>query len=187
VPETRTVPETRAVPETRVEPPGRRWMWGLAAVLALGAMAGGAVLLWPRDRAATTAGVVVVDAAAAPRLALADATPPTDAAALTPDASVAPAAPPDARPHTAHRPTPPRPDAGASLAPGTLQLSSTPWATVRIVGRHESCKETPCTLRLPAGTYRVRFENPLAHLDKETVVKVESGRTITVRESLTRP
>jgi hypothetical protein len=32
----------------------------------------------------------------------------------------------------------------------------------------------------------VRFENPLAHLDKETVVKVESGRTITVRESLTR-
>jgi hypothetical protein len=109
---------------------------------------------------------------------------PPDAAPPRPDG--APAPPPDARPHgKVHRTA--RPDAGPTAAPGTLQLSSTPWATVRIAGRHESCKETPCTLRLPPGTYRIRFENPLAHLDKDTVVTVESGRTITVRESLTRP
>jgi tRNA A-37 threonylcarbamoyl transferase component Bud32 len=161
----------------------------LAGVLALGAAAAALALalLWPRDRERPPAAVVAADAAPAP---IARVAPPPDAApADPPDAAPAPpadAAPPAPRaPHGKHRPL--HAEAAPTGPPGTLQLSSTPWATVRIAGRRESCKETPCTLHLPPGTYRVRFENPLAHLDKETVVTVESGRTITVRESLTRP
>jgi len=176
------VPETRGLPETRAGEPRRRWLAVVAFLAVLGVAGAGVAILWPRERTTTAAAVIPADAAPV-RATIADARPP-DAAPLAPDAATPPAA--DARPHaTPHHAS--RPDAGPSLAPGTLQLSSTPWATVRIAGRRESCKETPCTLRLPPGTYRIRFENPLAHLDKETVVTVESGRTITVRESLTRP
>jgi len=174
------VPETRGVPATRAGEPRRRWLAVVAALAFLGVAGAGVAILWPRERTTTAAAVIPADAAPV-RATTSDARPP-DAAPLAPDAAP-PAA--DARPHaTRHHAAP---DAGPPLAPGTLQLSSTPWATVRIAGRRESCKETPCTLRLPPGTYRLRFENPLAHLDKETVVTVESGRTITVRESLTRP
>jgi hypothetical protein len=174
-------PEPRELPATRAgEPRRRRWLAVVAALVVLAAGGAGVALLWRPGGRATA--VAIADAA--PAIARAPDARPLDAAPPGPDAAALP--PPDARPHgKVHRT--PRADAGPTAAPGTVQLSSTPWATVRVVGRRESCKETPCTLRLPPGTYRIRFENPLAHLDKETVVSVESGRTITVRESLTRP
>ncbi len=186
-PPTRSVPPTRGVPETREAPaPARRLVPVIVGLVALGAVSAAAIVLWPRSSATGVAEVADAAVVARARVALPDAAvaPLPDAAPVSPDAA-APAPAADARPHGKHHP--PRLDAGPAVAPGTLQLSSRPWATVRIIGRRESCKETPCTLRLPPGTYRVRFENPVAHLDKETVVKVESGRTFTVSESLTRP
>jgi hypothetical protein len=55
-----------------------------------------------------------------------------------------------------------------------------------VVGREESCDETPCTLTLPPGTYRLRLENPIANLGKEVTVLVTSQETALVRETLTR-
>jgi len=189
VPPTRSVPPTGGVPETsETPPPARRLLPVLVGLVALGAVTAAGIALWPRSSATGVAEAADAAVVATARVAPPDAAVPPvpDAAAVGPDAAASTPAPPaDARPHGKHHP--PRLDAGPAVAPGILQLSSRPWATVRIVGRRESCKETPCTLRLPPGTYRVRFENPLAHLDKETVVKVESGRTFTVSESLTRP
>ncbi|HEU5055880.1 MAG TPA: serine/threonine-protein kinase [Kofleriaceae bacterium] len=167
-------------------PAPRRWPWALALVLAAGGAAAAAVSLWPRG-SAPTAGAVLSDAAPARASAPPDAAPPAPDAAPPPAPDAAPApAPPVARPPGKQRP-PRAGDGGPSAGPpGTLQLDSTPWATVRIAGRRESCKETPCTLRLPPGTYRVRLANPLAHLEKEVQVTIESGRTVKVRESLTR-
>jgi serine/threonine protein kinase len=182
-------PATGEVPVTRAgEAPTRRRALVVLLVLVAVAAAGlGAAFLLLRGGKATgAAGDAAVVATATP--ADGAPAPPTDAAEPTPDA--APPPPTDAAPAETPHPGKQRPPRAADAGPagplGTLQLSSTPWATVRIAGRRESCKETPCTLRLPPGTYRVHLANPLAHLEKEVPVTIESGRTVKVRENLTR-
>ena len=177
---------TTATPPAPPPPAASRWRWVLVAAVALGGTAAAAAIWWPRTSTRTAA--TVPPDAATPRATA----PPPDAAPPPPDAAPPPQPPPtpDAAPAETPRPGRPRPPRAADAGPagplGTLQLSSTPWATVRIAGRRESCKETPCTLRLPPGTYRVRLANPLAHLEKEVQVTIESGRTVKVRENLTR-
>jgi hypothetical protein len=77
--------------------------------------------------------------------------------------------------------------AGAARPTGTVRVSSSPWAEVRVGGRPERCAETPCTLMLPAGTYTLSLRNPVAQLDKTVTVVVRASETVTVRETLTAP
>ena len=61
--------------------------------------------------------------------------------------------------------------------------------TAKIETRGEGCAETPCVLRLPAGRYTLRLENPIAHLGMTTAVTVtaDPGAAAVVRATLTRP
>jgi serine/threonine protein kinase len=77
-------------------------------------------------------------------------------------------------------------DAAIDAAPGTLQISSRPWAIVTVEGRSERCDETPCTLTLPPGIYRLHLNNPQARLSKDVKVEVISGKTVQVKQTLTR-
>jgi len=77
--------------------------------------------------------------------------------------------------------------AGAAKGEGTVRVSSSPWAEVRVAGRSERCHETPCVLRLPAGRYTLSLRNPVAHLVKSVAVEVRPSETVTLRETLTAP
>ena len=70
---------------------------------------------------------------------------------------------------------------------GTVRISSSPWAEVRVVGRSERCAETPCTLSLPSGQHTLTLRNPVAQLVKTVRVDVRTDQTVTVRETLTAP
>ncbi len=68
------------------------------------------------------------------------------------------------------------PKAGPKAEPKViLRISSTPWATVRVKGRSESCDETPCRLTLPPGKYQLILHNPVADLKSTTPVAIEDG------------
>ena len=95
---------------------------------------------------------------------------------------------------------PPSPDArtrkpsrssGAPTPPtetlGTLRISSAPWATVTVIGRSESCAETPCQLKLPIGTYRLELRNPVAGLKKVTNVTVRENDVVKMHAVLEAP
>jgi serine/threonine protein kinase len=172
-------------PETRA-----RWRFVLIGVLLLAA-AGMALLLWnrnhnPSHRIAVTpvdAGAPPADARAVVQLA-ADAAPPVDAAPI--------AAPVDAAVHVRKRPDAGavvrKPvDAGVAAEPGHLQVNSSPWAEVEVIGRGRKCSETPCTLDLPPGRYTLRLRNPTANVGTTREVTVVSGQTQTVIVTLTRP
>jgi hypothetical protein len=126
----------------------------------------------------------VVPATADAGTAVAVVTGPPDAAPR-PDAP--PPSPPDAAPRAVHPDKqPPKPRG----EPGTLVVTSTPWAEVTVAGRGESCADTTgsaCKLSLPAGTYTLRLYNPSANLGATVKVEVVAGETKTVRETLTRP
>jgi hypothetical protein len=76
---------------------------------------------------------------------------------------------------------------GGARPEGTVRVSSSPWAEVRVIGRPDRCRETPCTLHLPAGTYTLALRNPVAHVGKNVVVEVRPLETVTLRETLTAP
>jgi hypothetical protein len=78
-------------------------------------------------------------------------------------------------------------DARIAIAMGTVRVSASPWARVAVIGRTESCIETPCELTLPHGTHRLRLENPVANVGAVVEVVVREGETSTVVETLTRP
>lgn len=66
----------------------------------------------------------------------------------------------------------------------TLKISSSPWAKVKVLGRSESCQETPCVLKLPPGTYRLVFENPVANLKKSVSVTTTTDKPAIIHEVL---
>jgi hypothetical protein len=63
-------------------------------------------------------------------------------------------------------------------------VSASPWAQVAIDGRPERCRDTPCSLELPAGTYRMRLHNPVKNVGKVVDIQVVAGQTLTLREVL---
>ncbi len=69
---------------------------------------------------------------------------------------------------------------------GSVRVSTSPWATVSVSGRSESCRDTPCKLDLPPGTYSVTLHNPVKNVGKTVDVHVKAGETATIREILTR-
>ena len=74
-------------------------------------------------------------------------------------------------------------------APGTLgsvRVSTSPWAKVSVAGRAESCRDTPCKLDLPPGTYSLKLHNPVKNVGKTVTVDIKAGETATIREILTR-
>jgi hypothetical protein len=77
-------------------------------------------------------------------------------------------------------------DRAGSVPPAlaTVQVSASPWATVTVPGQATGCAETPCTLRLPAGTHLLQLHNPVAGLGKEVRLVLEAGETRLVREVL---
>jgi tRNA A-37 threonylcarbamoyl transferase component Bud32 len=177
---------------------------GSAALLAGGAvalvLAGGSkkAAAPPIDAAAHTAEKAPPDAAVK-RVAVA---PPADAAVAVAQLDAAPVPKPRAvvRRHGTDgskrgtRPPPVKkhvkktspPDAGVAGPPGTVKVSATPWAAVKVRGRSEGCRDTPCTLRLPPGRHVLLLRNPVANLAKQVTVTVTSGATVVVRETLTR-
>ena len=175
----------QAQPSSRsASPRHRRWIWIAVGAAGLVAMRGG------NDSSATDASIVA--------LAPADARVHEVVPIGTVDAGVAPlveifdaAAPPpipiDA--HTRRERTDARRgkrDAAVAAAPGSLQISSRPWAIVTVAGRPERCEETPCKITLPAGRYKLLLRNPQALLEKTIAVEVISGTTIQLKETLTR-
>lgn len=77
-------------------------------------------------------------------------------------------------------------DTGQAKKPtALLQVSSTPWATVQVVGRSEGCEETPCRLQLPAGSYQLRLANPVAGLKKTISVTLKDEETQRLHAVLT--
>lgn len=132
--------------------------------------------------------------ASAPVAGLADAAPrqpaprsTADAAPPAIDASVAIVDAARRKPSHVDRPPAARVDARVELAVGMVRVSASPWARVTVVGRTESCIETPCELTLPLGTHRLRLENPVANVGAVVEVVVRDGETSTVVETLTRP
>ncbi len=82
----------------------------------------------------------------------------------------------------------PRPRAkAAATALGTVKISATPWARVRVQGQKAGCDETPCVLQLPAGSHSIRLVNPVADLRKTLSVQVKSGETVVINTSLGTP
>ncbi|MCG8419151.1 MAG: protein kinase [Proteobacteria bacterium] len=69
---------------------------------------------------------------------------------------------------------------------GVVRISTSPWAKVTVVGRGEQCRDTPCQLSLPPGTYTFRLHNPVKNVGKEVTVQVAGNQTVTVQEILTR-
>jgi hypothetical protein len=67
----------------------------------------------------------------------------------------------------------------ASQRPGTLQVTSTPWAYVAVDGKILG-QVTPVKLELPPGEHTVALENPEAGWSAQRTVKVEPGRTVTL-------
>lgn len=70
---------------------------------------------------------------------------------------------------------------------GTLRVSTAPWATVSVLGRSESCAETPCQLQLPIGAHTLTLRNPVAGLRKVISVVVKKDRVVKVHEVLEPP
>lgn len=100
--------------------------------------------------------------------------------AISPDAGAAPDAQSE-DPIVSKELTPPKQkdDIPAPKALLSLRISSTPWATVAVRGRKEGCKETPCQLSLPPGSYFLEFHNPIANL--------KSSARITLRQNQEPP
>ena len=123
-----------------------------------------------------------------------DATPATDAAVATPtdaavagasadarSAATAPTSRGDAASAAAPADLPPRP----SLPPGTVRVSAEPgWAEVRVAGRPERCSQTPCSLSLPPGHYRLELENPYSGLTGTHDIDVASDAETLARVTL---
>lgn len=182
-----------------VEPRAKYTLLAVIAVVALALTGGGIALLAERGANDATA-VVPPDAApriaeATPSDASAPSTPTPDATvAITPRRDAAPKRRPrpvtnkrnGKKPHATTQPSSAPPDAGVVAEPGTVKVSSTPWAAVRVRGRAESCRDTPCTLTLPPGRHTLLLRNPVANLGKQITVTVKSGETVVVRETLTR-
>lgn len=87
------------------------------------------------------------------------------------------------RPRRAARP---RPSASASTeakpaaGEGELSIDSEPWAYVQIDGR--DLGPTPLAhVRLPAGTHRVRLENPESGLVRAVPIVIQPDRRTTLR------
>jgi tRNA A-37 threonylcarbamoyl transferase component Bud32 len=169
-----------------------------AAPPAMPGPAPSSTVLAPVMPAATPAADAGVDAGA-PVAAAAAAAAAADQGAAAPPAGQPPVTS-DERPDQRPRARPDRPNrlrprpAGASepataipapaAAPGTIKISVTPWARVTVAGRSESCSETPCVLRLPAGKHTLRLVNPVAGLAKDRVIEVAPGETLVVRDTL---
>jgi len=120
--------------------------------------------------------------------------PVVDAGVAVPAASVDAAAPPsdaapvavDAHPQQRHHPHPPPHRHTPTLPPGRLEISTSPWAKVRVVGTKYHCADTPCVLELPPGAYTIELTNPVARVGKRVHVTVKSKQTHRLNESLTR-
>lgn len=170
-------------PAADVDAPPRRLVWVLAvAALGTGALLVGQALTGSDEQssiadAALPTVIPVMDA-----MHLADGQPTDAALDITPDAAVAVS--PDAAVVVAELPTKRRADASPPVANSVLRVSTTPWATVKVVGRPEHCDETPCRLRLPAGTYRVILANPVAGLKTTITVTVSADEPTLVHEVL---
>ncbi len=194
-----------AAPASATPRRSRAWM-AIAAAAALLVGVPAAVLvarkLTPRDAQPARAEEVAADSAAGERT---DAAPPADVPAPRPESRAAvevspgpadvaghaarPAAEAEQHPREGGRPAARRAGAAGAgaRAEGAVRVSSSPWAEVRVIGRADRCRETPCTLRLPAGTYTLALRNPVAHVGKNVVVEVRPHETITLRETLTAP
>jgi serine/threonine protein kinase len=179
--------------ESRPQPPSWRiWALGAAAIAGLGITA--TVVLSSTSDEGDQPAVASIDAGAAPvdatsMVATIDAAGPAEALDATPDAATAPDAAPRRRVTAdAGRRKPARPDAGvkATGKPGTVRISTAPWARVTVAGRPEGCAETPCQLTLPAGRYTLILENPVSKVGARVEVEVQAGKVATVRKGLTR-
>ncbi len=84
----------------------------------------------------------------------------------------------DPRPRDARGARPPDLGAKPAAGKGRLNLNSLPWARVTIGGRHRG--DTPLQgLELPAGTHRVKLENPTERRSVTIVVKIVANQTTT--------
>jgi len=179
----------KAVPSAERPRAVRPWMWAAAGAGVLAAVLAVATSGRPSTVARSDAAIAVAPspADAAAIATVADASP----RAVVVDAAPITAPPSDAgrvrsRADAGHKsPASKKPDAGTGVL-GTVQVSTSPWASVTVDGRPESCSETPCQLRLPPGRYRLRLINPVARLGAEADITVTADETTTVRQSLTR-
>jgi serine/threonine-protein kinase len=90
-------------------------------------------------------------------------------------APAAPTTPTPALERPAKRPREPRPVRHAAAAPGFVNIYADPWAHVSVDGR--ALGATPLAhIPLPAGTHRLRLENPKTR-PVERLVHIESGKT----------
>ncbi len=198
-------PETRnQKPETRNQKPASR-LTTIVVLLGATALAGSTgIYLATRSRARPT--TLATQQAGSPDASTPHALLPSDA--RTPhrrppsDASARSAlrAPRDAatnhapsiakRPRPRTMPTPTRRTradaAPPDVAAGTVRVSSSPWAEVSVLGHSARCKDTPCRLSLPPGTYTLTLRNPVSRVGKTLRVHVKSGETTLVRETLTQ-
>lgn len=152
----------------------RDWALGGAALVL-----GGAALVYTYGGDESQP-VATVDAALPLLQTETDAMPAIVHAQPNPDASL-----PDARASVRHVPIRQRKaDAAPRTADSIMRVSTTPWATLKIVGRPETCDETPCQLRLPAGKYRVELANPVAGLKTTISVTLSADKPTRVHEVL---
>lgn len=172
-----------------------------AAAILIGAMALGwvlwrdphigpsdAVVASPPDAGAVDAIFPRADAAAA---ATDDAAPVTDGGMVVPGAAISP--PRDAiDAGTVARPNknPPHQvviaDAGVAAVRRSVTIGARPWAYF-YVDSDPAQHQTPETLQLAPGRYRIRFENPELHVSKQAVIDVPADRDIRHVEIMTAP
>ena len=170
-----TMPAALAKSTSSARPRRARWIGGAIALAALAAMVTVSVS-WSRGSSEDERHPSSERPAAPEPRAQDTATP----APRVPEAP-APAAQEEAALPVRHEPP------SARVRPGTVKVSASPWARVRVVGRKERCVETPCSLTLPPGRHTLSLENP--HQPGVTLrkIQVESGQTSYVQVTLQEP
>ena len=156
------------VGDSEIEAPARRRRWpALALGISLAAAAAVWILAGDRD----------------PEAPIAVSTPALDAAPIPVDAAPIPAI--DAAPIDVTDAAPIPIDAAAvdrrrrrrPPAPGSLVVQTDSWARVRIAGTGRGCPETPCTVSLAPGRYRVELSNPTTGAAVTREVEIAPART----------
>jgi serine/threonine-protein kinase len=156
----------------------------LVSVLALAVVGLGAV--WLRQRAATPPAAPTTAAPPTPAPTAVQETPPPapprpEVAAVTPSKTkvkartAKPGPRPTANPPAAASPSE-EPAPALSSRTGSLTVKAAPWVSVLVNGA-EVARETPLRRHaLPAGTYRVRFDNPIMKFSIEKTVVIAAGK-----------